>query len=266
MYDYDYDYSYDYGTTTGYDTSSSLGTAGMALTGGVLMFVIIDFAVFVLLIVSMCKIFIKYGKKWWEFLIYGYNTVVMLEMAEMPLWNYFIFLIPFVNIYILFKVAIRIAKAFGKGTGFGVGMVLLPIIFIPILAFSKAQYVGIEKTNTPVNPEPPVAPVEQQPIYNQQPVQEPVMQQPIYNQQPAQEPVMQQPVANDTFPSMSNVVEKPASESTITQGMPEAPVNPVPVVEPVQVTPDSVLAENANIQNIQNTDFLNNQNNNNEQL
>ena len=250
MYDYDYDYSYDYGTTAGYDSASTSGIAGAILGGGIFM-LIIYFVIIVLLIVSLCKIFVKYGKKWWESLIAGYNIAVMLEMAEMPLWNYFLFIIPFVNIYMYFKVCIRLAKAFGKGTGFGVGIAILPVIFIPILAFSKAQYVGIEKTNTPVNPEPPVAPVEQQPIYNQQ---------------PAQEPVMQQPVANDTFPSMSNVVEKPAAESTITQGMPEAPVNPAPVVEPVQVTPDSVLAENANIQNVQNTDFLNNQNNNNGQL
>ena len=32
------------------------------------------------------------------------------------------------------------AKRFGKTTGFGIGMFLLPVVFLPILAFSPAEY------------------------------------------------------------------------------------------------------------------------------
>jgi len=35
---------------------------------------------------------------------------------------------------------IQMAKAFGKDTGFAIGMVLLPFIFFPMLAFGNAQY------------------------------------------------------------------------------------------------------------------------------
>ena len=35
---------------------------------------------------------------------------------------------------------IEIAHKFGKSTGFGVGMVLLNVIFIPMLGFSDATY------------------------------------------------------------------------------------------------------------------------------
>jgi hypothetical protein len=37
---------------------------------------------------------------------------------------------------------IELAKVFGKTTGFGVGLALLGFIFIPILAFGDAQYIG----------------------------------------------------------------------------------------------------------------------------
>jgi hypothetical protein len=33
-------------------------------------------------------------------------------------------------------------SAFGKGTGFGIGLALLGIIFYPILGFGDAQYQG----------------------------------------------------------------------------------------------------------------------------
>jgi len=34
------------------------------------------------------------------------------------------------------------AKSFGKGVGFGIGLALLGIIFWPILGFGSAQYQG----------------------------------------------------------------------------------------------------------------------------
>ena len=298
MYDYNYDYAYD-----AYNAADTTGVAA-ALAGVSLVTSIISIAVSLLIIISMWKIFTKNGKPGWAAIIPIYNIIVMLQIAELPTWYLVLFLVPFANIYVLIKIYAGLAKKEGKSTGFVVGMVFLPVIFFPILAFGKSNVVVEEQQ--PVYNQQPVQPIEQptmpqQPIYNQQPVtsapvmQEPVtptpnpvQEQPVMPQQPevvpTQEPVMttpimeqpvmptpepapvQQPVVNGTFPSMSNVVEKPAAESTITQGMPEPPVNPAPVVEPVQVTPDSVLAENANIQNVQNTDFLNNQNNNNGQL
>jgi hypothetical protein len=49
-------------------------------------------------------------------------------------------LIPFVNFIIIILLYLQLAKAFGKDTGFGLGLVFLPIIFLPMLAFGKSQY------------------------------------------------------------------------------------------------------------------------------
>ena len=51
-------------------------------------------------------------------------------------------LIPFVNFIILIILCIDIAKSFGKGVGFALGLALLGFIFWPILGFGSAQYQG----------------------------------------------------------------------------------------------------------------------------
>lgn len=51
-------------------------------------------------------------------------------------------LIPFVNFIVGIILCIDLAKSFGKGVGFGIGLILLGIIFFPILGFGSAQYQG----------------------------------------------------------------------------------------------------------------------------
>lgn len=48
----------------------------------------------------------------------------------------------------------NLAVAFGKNNGFTVGLVLLPVVFYPILAWSQAEYIG-PQTAYP-SPKPPV--------------------------------------------------------------------------------------------------------------
>ena len=43
---------------------------------------------------------------------------------------------------ILIILIIDLAKSFGKGVGFGIGLLLLAVIFFPILGFGSAQYQG----------------------------------------------------------------------------------------------------------------------------
>jgi hypothetical protein len=50
--------------------------------------------------------------------------------------------VPLVNIVISIMAHLELAKSFGKGTGFGIGLILLGPIFFPILGFGSARYVG----------------------------------------------------------------------------------------------------------------------------
>lgn len=46
-------------------------------------------------------------------------------------------------------IALGIAKSFGKGPGYGIGLWLLPIIFYPMLGFGSAEYQGALEEVTP---------------------------------------------------------------------------------------------------------------------
>jgi uncharacterized membrane protein YhaH (DUF805 family) len=112
--------------------------AGAAAGLGVMA--IIYCALLLLVIAALWKIFTKAGKPGWAALIPIYNIIVLLEIAGKPAWWVILFLIPFVNFIVAIIVSIAVAKNFGKGTGFGVGLAFLGFIFGPILAFGDAQY------------------------------------------------------------------------------------------------------------------------------
>ncbi len=64
------------------------------------------------------------------------------KIVGRPWWWILLMLIPFVNFIILIILLIDLAKSFGKGVGFGIGLLLLAVIFFPILGFGSAQYQG----------------------------------------------------------------------------------------------------------------------------
>ena len=111
--------------------------------GGVPFIVMLIYlAVIILIIVSMWKVFVKAGQPGWASIVPIYNMIVMLQIADKPLWWIILYFVPIANIIIPILVSIAIAEKFGKGAGFGIGLAFLPVIFYPILAFSDAQYSG----------------------------------------------------------------------------------------------------------------------------
>ena len=101
------------------------------------------------MIASWWKVFAKAGQPGWAALIPIYNLYVLLMVAKRPGWWLLLYLIPIVNIVIGIIVAIDVAKNFGKGPGFGIGLALLSIVFYPILAFGDAQYQAAGSSATP---------------------------------------------------------------------------------------------------------------------
>ena len=110
--------------------------------GGGAVGTIIYLIVVAILIASLWVIFTKAGEPGWASIIPIYNTLVLLKIAGKPGWWLLLFLIPLVNIVIGFMTIDAIAKAFGKGTGFALGLIFLAPIFYPMLAFGDAQYQG----------------------------------------------------------------------------------------------------------------------------
>ena len=74
---------------------------------------------------------------WWSF-IPVLNVILQLKMAEKPNWWFFLYLIPIVNLFVIFSVWIEIAKNAGHSTMWGVFAVLpfLNIIALIVMAFT----------------------------------------------------------------------------------------------------------------------------------
>ena len=51
-----------------------------------------------------------------------------------------LFFLPCANIVAAVMVSLDVARKFGQGTGFGLGLAFLPFIFYPMLGFGSAQY------------------------------------------------------------------------------------------------------------------------------
>ena len=130
---------------------SAAGMCGSAMMPSLLM-MIIGLAFSILMIVAMWKVFVKAGRPGWAVLIPIYNTYVFLKIAGKPGWWLIWFFIPLLNLFVGIIATVAFAQRFGKGAGFVVGLILLPIIFIPILAFGEAQYVGEGASAPPAMP------------------------------------------------------------------------------------------------------------------
>ena len=115
-------------------TNAAAGAAGGAMGG------IIGLTVGLLVIISMWKIFAKAGQPGWAAIIPIYNYIVWCKIVGRPGWWVLLLLLCFPIFFII--LCIDLAKSFGQGVGFALGLIFLSIIFFPILAFGGATYQG----------------------------------------------------------------------------------------------------------------------------
>jgi len=149
----------------------SYGNSGMGFAAGIgAGYLVIMLALIIFEIVCMWRVFEKAGEGGWKSLIPIYNVYVFYKIA----WEvrYFVFAIlgmfaavilaalgasansgalagigSFLLTVLYFALAVmsiiamvKMARRFGKGGGFAVGLVLLSFIFIAILAFDDSVY------------------------------------------------------------------------------------------------------------------------------
>ena len=128
----------DYYYTQSYDMVP--GTFAGAIIAFVMawMFVILLLTVFM----AICQwiIYEKAGRKGWESIIPIYNVVVAFEFLNIPMWMIILLFIPGANVAVPIVMAVKLAERFGKTSGFAVGLIFLPVVFYPILAFGKAKF------------------------------------------------------------------------------------------------------------------------------
>ncbi|RRD94101.1 hypothetical protein EII17_09920 [Clostridiales bacterium COT073_COT-073] len=102
----------------------------------------------VVMIISMWKLFAKAGEPGWAAIVPFYNLFVMYKISWGKGILFLLMLVPIVNAFIGLVTIYKLGKNFGKGIGFVIGMILLPIVFMPLLAFSGAEFLGIYDSKT----------------------------------------------------------------------------------------------------------------------
>ena len=205
MYDY-----YDYSSTP---TFNPLPT-------------IISLVLCVFVLVCMWIIFRKAGKPGWAAIVPFYNLYVLFDITWGSGMRFLLMLIPLYNIILGIQTQIRLAKAFGKGGGFAAGLIFLPYVFMPLLAFGKGTYQGVPIKAAPYQNNP----------YQNTPYQSNPYQQGGYSQQPQQpQPVQQVPYGTASQQGYQqpqyNVPQQYAAHQQPQQPAPQQPIPQQPEAE-----------------------------------
>jgi len=125
----------------------------------VLLFFIVATAV-VFQITCMSLVFAKADKPSWGCIVPVYGIILLCDIVGRPRWWTLLCIIPFVNIIAYIILSIDVARNFEKSDGFGVGLILLPVIFYAVLAFGNSEYSPFEPEQTkPTAGDPSVSPV-----------------------------------------------------------------------------------------------------------
>ena len=78
----------------------------------------------------------------WTILVPIYGYVKLLHIAGRSGWWMLLAFVPYLGLLTYIVLSLDLARAFGRGLRFGIGLLLLPAIFAPILGFGDAEYVG----------------------------------------------------------------------------------------------------------------------------
>ncbi len=86
------------------------------------------------------KLYKKANKKASEALIPIYNLFILIQITELPIYYFLLFLFPILNIFLIIKISYKLYKLFNTSFPFLLGMIFLPYVFIPLLSYGKYKY------------------------------------------------------------------------------------------------------------------------------
>lgn len=143
------------------DSTNAVVAVLAGLAGFLVVFFIIIIALSVFMLVALFKVYKKAGEEGWKCLIPFYNTYTQCKFIGInPNWVWIMLglsvlsavplvgLVSFVaSIYFSILQSVSLARSFGKSDAFAAGLIFLPVVFIPMLAFGDAEYVGPKPMN-----------------------------------------------------------------------------------------------------------------------
>ena len=147
-----------------------IGISSLMLLGGI--YLVVALAWWILQIIANWKVFTKAGEAGWKSIIPVYSDYVSYRIAWQPSYFWLVFILGIIssiasgmadpdgtNTTILLIVSliriilaiisviysVKLARAFGKGIGFAIGLIFLQPIFMLILGFGDAPYYGADR-------------------------------------------------------------------------------------------------------------------------
>lgn len=146
---YGYNYNYDYDAVTGAGALAAFTGIWLVM---IIIVALIGLAVGIVCLISMWKLFTKAGRTGWYAIIPILNIITLLDIIGYK-WYYIFALclavIPYIGwlASLLFNITlmIKLVRAYGnkEPIPFAIGLIFLPYVFLPIMAFSKKiEYTG----------------------------------------------------------------------------------------------------------------------------
>ena len=206
------------------------------------IYMLLVVALYVITAIGLWKMYVKAGRPGWAAIIPVYNWWVWIEIIERPRWWFWVLVasvllswFPIVSMvlgvamFVLYLLAcLDMAKRFGQGAGYGIGLWLLPFVFAPILGFGSARFEGGGSGHNttswqadpvgaivPPPPAPPAAPASLMPT-------------------PA--PIGMPPAATESMPS-APAAPMPAAPTPTEPAESSSPTAPMPPAPAVSTTP-----------------------------
>jgi len=106
------------------------------------VFIIAAIVGYLIWALPLMGVFLKAGEPGIAAFIPIWNLLVLLKIVGRPWWWLILYIIPVVGFIVAIVVLYDLAKSFGHGVGFTIGLVLLSWIFLLILWLGGSRYLG----------------------------------------------------------------------------------------------------------------------------
>jgi hypothetical protein len=121
-------------------TTTSAAVGPGLYVGSLIGYLIVAFA--------LVGVFKKADEPAWQAFVPIWNAIVLIKIANKPIWWIVLLIIPFVNIVFGIILLHALSTSFGHGAGFTVGLIFLSVIFLYILGYDSNRYQGTKSGQT----------------------------------------------------------------------------------------------------------------------
>lgn len=105
-----------------------------------ILFIIYIFFMYIILNISLYKLFSKEKLKPYFAIIPFLNIYYYLKICKIPFWTFFV---PFLNLFVLFLSPYNLSREYGCKSITCVMAIIFPYIFLPYISFSKKMNINI---------------------------------------------------------------------------------------------------------------------------